>query len=96
MMRAYRIINSEDGVNSGSEEPFVKNDYNKIIYSNWKYSNPMLTEVAPKRTSEMPVLNSTYIQQMLAVNIYRIFYPTPADEPSGGYINPWKSSWCSV
>ncbi|CAF1584563.1 unnamed protein product [Rotaria sp. Silwood1] len=96
MMRAMRIIDSQNGLTASTAEPFIINGFANIIYSNWKYSDPMLTETAAKPTNKMPLLNSTYMQNMLNINVYRIFYPVPSDANLNGFTNPWKSAWCAT
>lgn len=96
MMRAFRVIDTEQGLTAPTE-PFIRNTFSKIVYSNWKYIDPMLTELAAKPTSLMPELNPAYMQTILNINLYRIFYPkSETDIPLGGFENPWKSEWCSL
>ncbi|UJR17736.1 hypothetical protein I4U23_004634 [Adineta vaga] len=97
MMRAFRIIDTEKGRTPSTAQPFVLNGFAKIVYSNWKYIDPMLTDTAAKPTSLMPTFDSAYVQNMLEINIYRIFYPrNETDIPLHGFTNPWKSTWCPV
>ncbi|CAF0713561.1 unnamed protein product [Adineta steineri] len=97
MMRAYRIIDSQNGINAGSAQPFILNGFAKIVYSNWLYADPMLNLTAAQPTVKMPPFDSTYKQKMLDMNIYRIFYPrNETDIPLNGFTNPWRSTWCSA
>ena len=96
MMRAMRIINSENGLNAPTAQPFILNGFSNIVYSNWKFNNPLLPETAPRPTNQLSPLNSAYIQKMLTANIYRIFYPIPSDATLNGFTNPWRSTWCPV
>ncbi|CAF1407708.1 unnamed protein product [Rotaria sordida] len=94
MMRAMRIIDSQNGLTASTAQPFILNGFANIVYSNWKYNNPMLTETSAKPTNQMPTFNTVYIQDMLCKNIYRIFYPNSTDEALNGFPNPWRSTWC--
>ena len=97
MMRAFRIVNGENGKTASTAEPFIRNRLRNIIYSNWKYTDPLLTETAPKPTARMPVLNPGYIKNMLETNVYRIFYSSSLDDTTlDGFMNPWKSTWCAA
>lgn len=95
MMRAYRVIDTNMGVASGNtNDQFVTNELSKVIYSNYKYADPMLGETAASPTASRPAFDQMYVQQTLDANLYRIFYPLPADEALQGFINPWKAPWC--
>ncbi|CAF2704635.1 unnamed protein product [Rotaria sp. Silwood2] len=94
MMRAMRIIDSQNRLTASSAQPFILNGFANIIYSNWKYSNPMLNDTAAKPTNQMPTLDSIYMQNMLNISLYRIFYPFPTDSVLNGFTNPWKCAWC--
>jgi len=42
-------------------------------------------------------MTTAYITQTLGKNLYRIFYPLPADIVlMKGASNPWQSMWCPV
>jgi len=95
MMRAMRIINGENGKNKDTAKQYIVNPLNNIIYNNWKYSDPMLGDTAAKKTNLVTVFNTNYITETLNKNLYRIFYPLPADlELTKNYTNPWQSKWC--
>ena len=96
MMRAMRIIDSQDGRNAPTAQPFIFNGFANVVYSNWRFNNPMLTETAAKLTNKWPALNSAYIRNMLTANVYRIFYPIPSDAALNGVTNPWRAPWCPV
>ena len=96
MMRAMRLIDSQKGLIASTAEPFILNGFANIVYSNWKYINPMLSETSPKPTNEIPSFSSTYIQNMLMIHIYKIFYSVPTDAALHGFTNLWKSRWCAV
>ena len=95
MMRAMRIINGDKGKNKDSAQPYIVNPLNNIIYNNWKYSDPMLSDTAAKKSNLVSVFNTEYLNETLSKNLYRIFYPLPSDlELTKNYINPWQSRWC--
>jgi FtsP/CotA-like multicopper oxidase with cupredoxin domain len=95
MMRAMRIINGENGKNKDTAKQYIINPLNNIIYNNWKYSDPMLGDTAAKKSNLVPIFNSKYVTETLNKNLYRIFYPLPADlELTKNYTNPWQSKWC--
>ena len=96
MMRAMRIIDSEDGLTAPTAQPFILNNFANIVYSNWRFSNPLLPETAARPTNKWPPLDSTYLQNTLKANIYRIFYPLPTDAALNGFTNPWRANWCPV
>jgi FtsP/CotA-like multicopper oxidase with cupredoxin domain len=97
MMRAMRIINGDQGLNSQTAQQYIINPLVNIIYNNFKYADPMLGETAARRTITAPKHDLTLIQNMLNLNLYRIFYPTIQDkELTKNYINPWTSEWCPV
>lgn len=96
MMRAYRVTDTNMGLASGNtNDQFVLNKLNNVIYSNYKYADPMLGETAASPTASRPAFDQTYVEQTLDANLYRIFYPLPEDEALQGFINPWKAPWCS-
>ena len=97
MMRAFKVINSNNGLNSKSAQPFVVNKLNGIIYNNWKYSNPLLGETNAKPISKAKLFNKDLATSTLKLNLYRIFYPLPSDIAlMGGVFNPWQSQWCPI
>ena len=96
MLRAYRVTNVTGSLNAPTASKFVANPLIGIIYSNYKYSDPMLNDTAAKSTPKMPSLASQ-MGPYLNGNVYRIFYPNKADERDyGTYYNPWKSTWCPI
>lgn len=97
MLRAFSTVNSSQGKNAASAEPFVKNKLNGIIYNNWKYSNPMLGDTNAKPLSNAKLFNKVLINETLNMNLYRIFYPLPLDiKLMAGMSNPWQSKWCPL
>lgn len=97
MMRAMRIIDS--GLNTGTQQSvgqFITNPLHKIIYNNWKYTDPMLGETSAKPSSTVGSFTMTYTNATLGKNLYRIFYPLPDDQLLKGYINPWQAKWCAT
>jgi FtsP/CotA-like multicopper oxidase with cupredoxin domain len=96
MMRAYRVIDTNASLASGNtNDQFVLNELSNIIYSNYKYADPMLGETAASPTASRPAFDQAYIEKTLESNLYRIFYPLPEDDALQGFINPWKAPWCS-
>jgi hypothetical protein len=97
MLRAFRVTNSNNGVNSKSAQPFVINKLNGVIYNNWKYSDPLLGETSAKPISKAKTFDKSLVQSTLNLNLYRIFYPLPSDIVlMGGVFNPWQSQWCPI
>ena len=97
MMRAMRIMGSGKNSNQQTAQQFILNPLNKIIYNNWKYSDPMLGETSAKPTASVVQMSMTFLNDTLNKNLYRIFYPSTADEKIyEGYANPWKAKWCKV
>lgn len=97
MMRAFKVIDSNNGLNSKSAQPFVVNKLNGIIYNNWKYSNPLLGETNAKPISKAKLFNKDLATSTLKLNLYRIFYPLQSDIAlMGGVFNPWQSKWCPI
>ena len=95
MLRAFRVMNSNSGLNAQSAQPFVVNKLNGIIYNNWKYSNPLLGETNAKPIKNAKPFDKKLAQSTLTLNLYRIFYPLPSDiQLMGGVFNPWQSKWC--
>ena len=94
MMRAMRIIDSQNGLNAPTAQPFIVNGFANIVYSNWRFNNPLLPETAPRPTNKWALLDSAYVQNMLKANVYRIFYPIPSDAALNGFTNPWRAAWC--
>ena len=97
MMRAFSVVDSNNGPNPLSAQPFIINTLNNIIYNNWIYSDPMLGETSAKLSSLMPTFNRAYFNNTLSKNLYRIFYPLPSDILlMNGTDNPWQSQWCPI
>ena len=97
MMRAMRIMDKGMNSNQQSAQQYILNPLHKIIYNNWKYSDPMLGETAAKQSNSVLPVTSTLAKNTLDKNLYRIFYPSKEDEQlQEGYTNPWKSQWCPV
>jgi len=97
MMRAMRIINGKDGKNAISAQQYIINPLANIIYNNFRYANPMLGETASKPTTRVARHTVNHINNILKLNLYRIFYPLPADIIlTKNYTNPWTSKWCPV
>lgn len=95
MMRAMRINNNNNTKNYISSEPFIFNPLYNIIYNNWNYDDPLYGETSAKPSKLVNVFNSTYFNNILNKNLYRIFYPLENDiNLYGGYYNPWKANWC--
>ena len=94
MIRANIITDSDKGKNVISAQPFIINPLNNIIYNNFKYADPLLGETNAKPSSVWPVLDNAYLNQTLTKNLYRIFYPLPADKIlMNGVNNPWQVNW---
>lgn len=97
MMRAFKVIDSNKGINALTAQPFIINPLNNLVYNNWKYADPLLGETNAKRSNLMPVFNQKHFNNTLNKNLYRIFYPLPSDIPlMKGAVNPWQSRWCPV
>jgi len=97
MMRAVEGIYSAAGKNHITAEPFVINRLYNLVYNNWKYSDPMLTETAARPSNLVRTLSVSYVNQTLYKNLYRIFYPRPSDITfMRGAFNPWQSRWCKA
>jgi len=97
MMRAMRMIDSNLGKTSDTAQPFIINKLYGIVYNNWKYADPMLGETAAKPSSLVRAMTLSYANQTLNKNLYRIFYPLPADITlMAGANNPWQSQWCQL
>jgi len=95
MMRAMRVINSNNSKNAITSQKFILNPLHNIIYNNWNYADPMYGETAAKSTNFVSSFNSDYFTQTLNKNLYRIFYPMPEDiSLYSGYYNPWQAKWC--
>lgn len=95
MMRAMRMV--DGGMNAQTAERYVLNPIHKIIYNNWRYTDPMLGETSAKPTKSVATHNLKLIVDTLNKNLYRIFYPTGDDvKMYNGYENPWQSRWCPV
>ena len=99
MMRAFRTINGTQGINKASvaNSPYVLNPLYNIVYSNFKYQDPMLGE-----TAAIPSGNAVSLLSKAAtgldLNLYRIFYTTASDKTfmKGIISNPWNSEWCAL
>jgi FtsP/CotA-like multicopper oxidase with cupredoxin domain len=98
MMRAMKIIDAQSTTkNPQSAQPFIINRLYNLVYNNWKYSDPMLVDTAPKPSSQVRTMTDAYVTQVLGRNLYRIFYPTPSDIVyMRGARNPWQSQWCPL
>ena len=97
MMRAFKVINSSNTRNAESAKPFVVNKLNGIIYNNWKYDDPMMSETAAIHISKAKPFNKILVDRTLSSNLYRIFYPRPSDiQLMEGVFNPWQSKWCPL
>ena len=97
MLRAFSTVNSTKGVNAASDQPFVVNKLNGIIYNNWKYSDPMLGDTAAKQFKNAAKFDKILFNKTLGLNLYRIFYPLAEDiKLMGGVFNPWQSQWCPI
>jgi FtsP/CotA-like multicopper oxidase with cupredoxin domain len=98
MMRAMRIIDAPlTTKNPQSAQPFIINRLNNLVYNNWKYSDPMLIDTAPKPSNQTRTMTDAYVTQVLGRNLYRIFYPLPSDITfMRGVRNPWQSQWCPL
>lgn len=96
MLRAMRIVSTGMNSNQSSAQPYITNSLHNIIYNNWKYSDPMLGETAAISTKSASAHTQKLVNTNLEKNLYRIFYPLPADMPIGGLENPWKSQWCKL
>ena len=47
-------------------------------------------------TPNAPAWNQAYIDRMLALNFYRIFFPLPEDiQLLNGTSNPWQAAVCT-
>jgi FtsP/CotA-like multicopper oxidase with cupredoxin domain len=97
MMRAMRVMDKGMNSNQQSAQQYLQNPLHKMIYNNWKYTDPMLGETSAKPTRNVPQMTLAYVNDTLNKNLYRIFYPTASDnQVQGDFINPWKSNWCKV
>ncbi len=96
MMRAFRLVNSTQGMTASTATQFVVNPLYNIVYGNFMYADPMLGETAAKPTSSVARLNLAFVNATLNKNMYRIFYPTPSDKTlMGNVMNPWQSNVCA-
>lgn len=97
MMRAMRMIDGNLGKTADTARPFIINKLYGIVYNNWKYTDPMLGETAAKASNLARAMTLSYANQTLNKNLYRIFYPLPADITlMAGANNPWQSQWCPL
>lgn len=98
MMRAMSVIDSATTTkNPDSAKPFIINRLYNLVYNNFKYADPMLGETAARASSLARSMTSSYANQTLYKNLYRIFYPTPSDIVyMNGALNPWQSQWCPI
>ena len=97
MMRAFRVIDSKQGLNGATSKPFVINKLNNVIYNNWKYSDPLFGDTAAKPSKLVRTMSDSYVNLTLSKNLYRIFYPLQADIVlMNGTNNPWQSKWCPI
>ena len=95
MMRAMRVM--DGGPNVRTAQQFLINPLHKIIYNNWKYSDPMLGETSAQPTKNVPQHTLEFVTNTLNKNLYRIFYPLPEDKKSySGFENPWEANWCPI
>jgi FtsP/CotA-like multicopper oxidase with cupredoxin domain len=97
MMRAFHVMDGATGANGLSAKPFILNPLNNIIYNNWAYADPVLGATNAKKSALMPAFNQAHLTNTLNKNLYRIFYPLPADIVlMKGASNPWQSQWCPM
>ncbi len=83
------------GMTAATANQYVANPLNSIIYSNYVYADPMYSAVAATPSTTAPSLTDALTNAVNA-NVYRIFYPLPADKVNyGSYWNPWESQWCA-
>lgn len=96
MMRAFKAIDTMKGLTKETavNTPYVLNPLNNLIYSNFRYTDPMLPATAAKPTnSVLPLFDSANLT--LGLNVYRIFYPTANDlSATRGFVNPWVTDYC--
>jgi len=98
MMRAMHIMNSTmTSKNPLTAQKFIVNRLHNLVYNNWVYQDPMLGQTAARPSSQARTMSESYVTQILNSNLYRIFYPTPADIVyMQGVKNPWQSAWCPL
>ena len=97
MLRAWHMVNGEEGKTAETSAPYVANPLIGIIYSNYKYADPMLGETAAKPSNQVAPLTAQFVRQTLDKDLYRIFYPTVSDEEMyKGFHNPWKAPVCPI
>ncbi len=95
MLRAFKVVDSKMGMTASTANQYVANPLNSIIYSNYAYADPMYSAVAATPSTTAPSLTDALTNAVNA-NVYRIFYPLPADKVNyGSYWNPWESQWCA-
>ena len=95
MLRAFHMVNGEEGKNAVTANKFIVNPLYNIVYGNYKYADPMLGETAAKPTSSVAALDAAFVTETLNKNLYRIFYPLPEDITlMGSAVNPWQSKVC--
>ena len=95
MMRAMRITGDTNTKNYKSSEKFIFNPLHNIIYNNWNYPDPMYGNTSAKPQNLVIPFSTTYFQNTLDKNLYRIFYPLPNDiKLYSGFYNPWEAKWC--
>lgn len=90
MMRAMRIIDSGMTGKTTTNDQFMV--INNIVYSNYRYYDPMLTETSAKPSGNWPSVIED-ASAKLKENVYRIFYPLPDDTQLQNVVNPWKVKW---
>jgi FtsP/CotA-like multicopper oxidase with cupredoxin domain len=90
MMRAMRVIDNgmTSRTNTGNQFMVINN----IVYSNYRYYDPMLTETSAKPSNEWPSVIED-ASNKLNENVYRIFYPKADDKQLQNVVNPWKVTW---
>jgi FtsP/CotA-like multicopper oxidase with cupredoxin domain len=98
MMRAMSIVDSKITTkNPTSAQPYIINRLYNLVYNNFKYADPMLGETSARPSSLVRTFTTSYANQTLYKNLYRIFYPTPSDIVyMNGARNPWQSQWCPI
>lgn len=90
MMRAMRVVDSGMTSKATTTDQFMV--INNIVYSNYRYYDPMLTETSAKPSANWPSIIDDSSAK-LNENVYRIFYPLPNDTVLQTVANPWNVKW---
>lgn len=93
MMSSLTVLEYELGRNVGTQFPSAPELFNatSIVYDDFNYKDPRNPATVPRPVGTFPTFNETYLQFILDLNIYRIFFPSPTDpEVLLGAQNPWR------